>query len=231
MKNFDEYSKSVFEKRDKIIRQRKKRIKTSAVSLCAAVAVSLSAFAINSHYGLSEFEFSGDSAESAQSITGYNPLADEAVNEKAEVFESYPLQDSVWDDALAGDSEIIDSNIRVSEIAPEIAVTNHSFSESGALPDIATEPFWQDGIYATTDKNKPEENKSHELKKYSNEEIIDAAYKSLDGDRKTKADKNSAEIMIEHKSTGENSYVVMFETNDGEYVKIKLNCETLEKAE
>ncbi len=240
MKNFDEYSKSVFEKRDRIIIQRRKRIKATAVSLCTVVAVSLSAFAIGNHFAANEFENSTDSAESAQNVTEYsaNALADEAGNKKAEDFEAYPVQDSVWDDAFSGHTEILDSNIRVSEIvpenAPEIAVTNQSLSENDAFPDIATEPFLQngaDGIPAASDKDKPEENKSHTLKQYTNEEIIDAAFKALDSERKSKADKNRAEIMVEHKSTGENSYIVMFETKDGGYVKIKLNSETLEKTE
>lgn|GEM_PF-4754416 len=234
MKSFEEYSKSVFEKRDRIIRQRRKRAKAAAVSLCAVVAVSLSAFAIGNQFGIIESESSNGHAESAQIPTDkYHFLADEAENKKAGDCDACPPAEEFQDEEFfTKAAEAFDANSEVTEIAPEICVTNSSLNESGQKPDIATEPYYIDSGCVSQPQDDSEDGLKDRLdKKYTDEEIIDAAFNALDAEKRAKAEKSDAEIMVEHKSTGENSYIVMFKTSDGGYVKAKLDADTLEIAE
>lgn len=241
MKTFEEYSKSVFEKRDRIIKQRKKRIRAvAAVSVCAVAVVSVSAYALSDSFGKDEFftssisnsEISSAENKAAQEIAEEVSFFSDALSEVKDFASDSCLPDgnSVFDglgSAAPGEAEIADEYGYLSELT-EIAVTSFSANNSEAttpVPDIYD-------ITSPLEEYKPE-NSDDGLNRnvYSDEEIIAAAFDALNADEAESVDKQSAFLAIEHKSTGEENYIVTFETSDGGFIKVKLNAETLEEVE
>lgn len=240
MKTFEEYSKSVFEKRDRIIKQRKKRIRAAAaVSVCAVAVVSVSAYALSDSFGKDEFfsssisnsEISSAESKAAQEIAEEVSFFSDVLSEVKDSASDSCLPDgnSAFDglgSAAPGEAEITDEYGYLSELT-ETAVTSFSENNSEAttpVPDIYD-------ITSPLEEYKPENSDDGLKRTYSDEEIIAAAFDVLNADEAKSVDKQSAFVAIEHKSTGEENYIVMFETSDGGFIKVRLNAETLEEVE
>ena len=227
MKSFEEYSKSVYEKRDRILRQRKKRIKAAVtVSLCAAIIVP-AAYYVSSEQSAEKSNAYFDSAAS-QVTDEYKYLLEFASDVSG--------NESADEQRIEMPTEPADSCTEIaaeSGSAPEEAIPAVTFyndnavydSSDGATPDIYHVTEADTPLKGET---KPEDFDNYQKPEYSQEEIINAAYEALTEDEKSSVRKDEVMVNIEHHSSGEENYLVMFPKEDGGFIKIKLDAVTLE---
>lgn len=222
MKSFEEYSESVYKKRDGILKQRKRRIRAAvAVTACAAVIIPS---AISAASRINTQESVVDTAATVNPTEEYHYLLECVPNELCTEIAAEQAPEIATE--AAGDAEAKDPD---SDSLPEavpggVKPENGNAHLDGALPDMYISTTQQ----GDTDDYKDAASDNKNRAEYSQEEIISAAFESLTDEEKASVKKGDAMVNIEHHASGEENYVVMFAKADGGYIKVKLDAETLE---
>lgn len=222
MKSFEEYTESVYKKRDGILKQRKRRIKAAvAVTACAAVIIPS---AISAASRINTQESVVDTAATVKPTEEYHYLLEYAANEICTEFAAEQAPEIATEAAGDMEAKDPDSDSLPEAVQDSVKPENGNAHLDGALPDMHISTTQQ----GDTDDYKDAGSDNKNRAEYPQDEIIGAAFESLTDEEKASVKKDDAMVNIEHHASGEENYVVMFAKADGGYIKVKLDAETLE---
>lgn len=226
MKNREEYEASIYAKRDALLAKRKKNIRMTVSALSIVLCFCAAALAMPKMISKTPDEQSTSSATaavSAETDIAEEKIAAEGTAEYEEQvdFHTY-LQTCQKPDAHS--KNFYDEGFKEEIGEGNIIHTQFSYNPDDVdLPyQKTTNPAMPDAPYTTK--------KASSMGKYTNDEIIAAAYGCLTDEEQKAVEGVEPFVTATRTSSGEEFYDILY-TTDGGRIKVTVNAENLELAE
>lgn len=222
MKSREEYQASIFAKRDALLAKRRKRISYLTAAACIVICFTAAFFALPQRIeGKIENTTTIQAVEYFQSAETVQTSEGTAETTKTRPFGGISPLEPIDEGKIAAEN--------ASQKQFGYWVSQHTdINDANRLEETyAAEAVPEDAENADSAESKPVSTKKpSSLGKYSNGEIINAAYEYLTDEEKETVNTESAQVTVTRDSQGEETYQIWFWGESR--IKITLNAESLE---